>query len=856
MTMYLSGATLVKNNMATLDHGGGVYVRGGVLGMTASSRVEGNACLLLGGGIFGVQSAVISIAGRAEVVGNRALREGGGVALLSRADAGTEASSRLLVEDSTLEGNTAVYYSGGGISCDLSEVELVNATLRSNVAGASGGGLFGIGGSVHVASKSMVQGNKALEGGGIAVYGGTSDDAASSFLRMNATAVLANVATKGGGLLISNSTRALFSGALASGHASDPSSDDGEANSTTVTTADIWGEGWCGNVTSSVCIVRNEAAQGAAMAFAGSTGNVLQGVVMAANVGFNESDPTSVMELSEGSDVEVNRSYYGYNMGSGFHVTDFSTVTMVDTVMANHTGSLGGALNIDATSAAIVENCVFANGVAKQGGAVYALGNLSMQDSLFQGNAAVASGGAVYIGINKQTTIVNRSAFHSNVAGDYEVSASLYHEGNGGAIFLSTGANYKDAIGNTRLQALSYQGNRAAKGGAVGFWHPHDLRANREPPPCIDCGPLDDSNVAAYGSPEGWATYPLFLQVNRTQQAEASYQKTEHHIIVRIIDSFGETVTSDSLSVVEIHVINPEECNILEGDRVARAMNGATRFSYDTTRLIFKGNPGTTCQVNFSSNLNGLYTADVESNATEVPLRYCETGEELMGDSPWQYCQPCKAGWLSLDNESACTQCEAALDCHGSEACPLECPGRDVYVVCQGSYLAPQAQYCDSQKEASTECLLHRLYTCENSEACTTASDANTCDAEEPGNARRVGRGTSGVAELQLCKGEKFTGSSTVLCGGTLPVICSIDHYHDASQENCLQCGSREEVILVMALTCLGIILLLGLVISLSFSLLGKTQISGQAISGGAQQTSVNVQKAVSAVSLMIGYFQ
>ncbi|KAK3256756.1 hypothetical protein CYMTET_34124, partial [Cymbomonas tetramitiformis] len=789
-TVNLAGATLVKDNAATADHGGGIYVSGGVLEVTAGSRVEGNACPLIGGGILGLQGARISIAGGAMVVGNWAKREGGGVALLGGDDG--VGAAHLLVEDSTLEGNIAAYYSGGGISADRSNVELVNASLLGNFASYSGGGLISMLSSVSM-SASLVQGNIALQGGGVSVYGSPN---VTSVLQMSKTSVLDNKATnEGGGLMMGAYSQALLLDTSAPQHLSSTSSDDGEANSTTDAAAAIWGEAWCGS-DASVCIGRNQADSAAAMSFYNSTGHILQGVVVAENFGGEESDPTSVMSLSGRTHVAVDGGHYRCNVGTGFHITDFSTVTMSDTLVTNHTALVGGALRIDDTSAAMVENCSFVSNVARQGGAVYASGNLSMGQSSFQNNTA-DWGGAMLLDLNQQTTNVSGSVFVGNVAGSSEDADSLYSAGNGGAMYLSTGINYSEGmIGRTHLRALSYHGNIAAKGGAVGFWHPHDLLANREPPLCIDCGPLDDSNVAAYGSPEGWATYALHLQVDQNQDAEASNLRTEHDIIVRIIDSNGEIVTSDSTSMVEIHFNKPEECTILEGDRTVQAVKGQARFSGDATGLIIKGNPGTACQVYFSSDFNGLYAADVESNITEVPLRYCETGEELKGESPWQYCVACKAGWLSLDNETTCVECEAALDCYGSEACPLKCPGRDEYVVCQGSYLAPQAQHCGDPKEGSTQCLLDRLYTCENSDACTTASGAETCDAEDPGNAGRVGRGTNAVAELQLCKDGQYAGNGAVMCGGTLPVICDNDHFHELGREECLKCGSREHVML------------------------------------------------------------
>eukprot|EP00854_Cymbomonas_tetramitiformis_P014335 gene14335-16950_t len=322
-TMICLAGTVVKENAATADHGGGIFVRGGVLEVTARSRVEGNSCPLIGGGILGVQGARISIAGGAEVVGNRAAREGGGVALLGRS-AEALGSTRLLVEDSTVEGNSAAYYSGGGISCDRSHVELVNASLVGNVAGSSGGGLISMLSSVFV-SASLVQDNIALQGGGISVFG---DSNTTSVLRMSKTSVLDNSAAEGGGLMMGAYSRALLLNTLAPQHLGAPSSDDGEANSS-VAAAAICGEEWCG----SVCLRRNSAAHAAAMSFSNSTGHILQGVVVADNFGVEESGPTSVMSLIGRSHVAVDGGHYRCNVGTGFHITDFSTVTMSDTLV-------------------------------------------------------------------------------------------------------------------------------------------------------------------------------------------------------------------------------------------------------------------------------------------------------------------------------------------------------------------------------------------------------------------------------------------------------------------------------------------------------------------------------------------
>ncbi|KAK3237484.1 hypothetical protein CYMTET_52444, partial [Cymbomonas tetramitiformis] len=266
----------------------------------------------------------------------------------------------------------------------------------------------------------------------------------------------------------------------------------------------------------------------------------------------------------------------------------------------------------------------------------------------------------------------------------------------------------------------------------------------------------------------------------------------------------------------------------------------------------------------FSSDIESADTASntTESNITEVRLRYCLPGEQLLGDSPWQRCEACKAGWLSLDNSSACLECQSVLDCYGSEACPIECPGGDEYVVCQGAYLAPQAQYCHDPKNLSTQCLLDRFYLCETDAACSTNGGAGTCGAGEAGNAGRVGRGTESVAGLALCNEEEFAGSRIVLCGGQTPVICSDSHYRDMIGGECVECSSRAQV---LAMTCAAIV---GMVLAaalfaylLLFAFPGQASVAKEAlkrsiVTGEAQATLVQLNKAMNAGSLVIGYLQ
>ncbi|KAK3283704.1 hypothetical protein CYMTET_8614 [Cymbomonas tetramitiformis] len=250
------------------------------------------------------------------------------------------------------------------------------------------------------------------------------------------------------------------------------------------------------------------------------------------------------------------------------------------------------------------------------------------------------------------------------------------------------------------------------------------------------------------------------------------------------------------------------------------------------------------------------------SNITKVPLRYCVIGEQLIGDLPWQHCEVCQAGWLSLDNSSACLDCQAVLDCHGSKACPIECPGGSEYVVCQGAYLAPQAQYCDNPKNLSTQCLVDRLYLCETDAACSTNGGADTCSVGDVGNVGRVGRGTDSVSGLELCNEEEFVGSSIVLCGGQAPIICSDGHYRELTGGECLKCSSRAQVLAMSCAAIGGMALAAGLIAYLLLFVfpnqasMAKKALKKSLVNGKAQATVVQLRKARTACGLVVGYLQ
>ncbi|KAK3268964.1 hypothetical protein CYMTET_22564 [Cymbomonas tetramitiformis] len=820
----IGDASNVSGNVAS-GSGGGAYVGDAShLEVRGWSRIAENSCQMTGGGIHGARSAYILIAEGATVKANKAYREGGGVAIMQGSPF---AITVLKVDNATVEGNSARYYSGGGISSDSHCcVKLTTASIIGNEAGYTGGGVSSLNSHVEV-SQSFLAFNTALYGGGFYINGEDSQADQAGVICVEATLISGNAATSrgGGGFLSKGSQLAMGPGGCGLNNAS------GREN-----TAEI----------------------GAALHLEQTQErHILKGVMVTLNVGSlytetEDNEATCVLGM-ENSQLDLEAVFFDSNIGSGLCVESWSSVTLLNTTVLNHTSKVGGSLFVDETSVARVINSSFLRNRAQNGGGMFSAGNLSLVRAHFEGNECRGNGGALFLQLGGRNRF-SECTFRNNSA----TSDDQSEKSNGGVMFFGSGtdANGFD-MGSTQLANLSYSGNFALHGGAVGFWNPLNLTRNPQWPPCIGCE-THESNVAAYGTADGWATAARNLQVDAVLSEEASGAKLENAIYVRIVDSSGTIVAVDSTSMVELHFSNSKECGVEEGSVRVQAHEGVATFSGENG-LALKGNPGTLCQLYFTSDIDNLYPEDLVSNSSNLLLRYCVPGEQLKGESPWQYCEACPSGWLSLDNSSDCVECRIELECLATEDCEVECPGGNQYVICQGSYLAPQAQHCAND----TKCLLDRLSSCDQSDACTTDSDTDTCSVEEAGNAGRVGVGVESVAELQLCDEERYAGRGTVMCGGEIPVICSESHYPDMAKGTCLKCPGRVAVLSAMIATLVGVGLLFAFVFTvfaLSYSTeqykKTKSSLSNSVMSGEAQATSVQLLKAKQAVSLVVGYVQ
>ncbi|KAK3279941.1 hypothetical protein CYMTET_12200 [Cymbomonas tetramitiformis] len=84
-------------------------------------------------------------------------------------------------------------------------------------------------------------------------------------------------------------------------------------------------------------------------------------------------------------------------------------------------------------------------------------------------------------------------------------------------------------------------------------------------------------------------------QVEPVQSEETSNENVAHNISVRVKDAYGETVTSDQTTVVELVFVEPSVCSMQQGSERLLVVDGVANFPGDFG-LVLRGNPGLQCQ--------------------------------------------------------------------------------------------------------------------------------------------------------------------------------------------------------------------------------------------------------------------
>ncbi len=144
-TVLIANSTFSGNS--AYNGGGAIFVSGGSFTLT-SSVVSGNSAQLEGGGIesWGCRMTITG----STISDNTAARGGGIVE--------TRGRGQLLLQNSTVSGNTALNDSGGGIWSSGSSA-IINSTLSNNSTKLGGGGVYSTG--PLTISNSTITGNRA-----------------------------------------------------------------------------------------------------------------------------------------------------------------------------------------------------------------------------------------------------------------------------------------------------------------------------------------------------------------------------------------------------------------------------------------------------------------------------------------------------------------------------------------------------------------------------------------------------------------------------------------------------------------------------------------------------------------------
>ncbi|KAK3239750.1 hypothetical protein CYMTET_50349 [Cymbomonas tetramitiformis] len=660
LVVETSGEVRLRHLALRNMSGQGLLVDGGGSAHLHSCRVM-HCRARNGAGIAVGIGSTVTLDGASEVSWNVAEKSGGGIYVEGGSGSGSVILTGSAVRQNSAGGMGALRgrgpcFRGGG------------SVVAGNTA-RGGGGIFGENGAHIEVAGSFVMGNAAAEGGG-----GVSG---SNVTIRGASRVASNSAEQGGGVL----------GASAGGHI--------VVNNSTLTgnSASKAGGGAYGawiHVANQSKVVNNTA-------LGGSGG----GVYLLSVADSEEAGLT----VSTGTDLSSN---HASRHGGAVHTEPNATVKLHDAIVSgNRADAAGGALYLSAGA------------------------HLEANRMEFLRNVAVGSGGGVYLEGRAGTAWIHASLFEGNEAG---ISA--------GAVYLGEASSQAD-ISLERLQLLGNRAQPAA--GQHLLWHylPHD----HLPPSCAGCR----------ASPEGTAVLASTPVVGVVMQNASSADAGEpgatanslYHprsgqiinppLMYQLLDWYGNrsNIAGDSAEAQ-----CPLTVAAVGGDGATLA--GGTLVQYDIgtgvaefAQVRMRGNPGDTFTVSFELSSDWL-----SDTAAELRVAPCKVGDEL--NNYTLECVRCRAGYLSFSSEyeegTGCVSC--------GEVEGLECLGGSQFEVQQGFWLSPRAALagtdtCEGPDGEPTHgddlCIFKYVYKCDTVTACTSAE------------AGRSGELASDALTMQLC---------------------------------------------------------------------------------------------------------
>lgn len=449
----VTGNKATSNVSTNLGAGGGIEAQGGSL-TVKDSTISNNNARGNGGGIFSAEGNVLDVSG-STIQGNKA-DNGGGIHTGEARDVSKTPSKATITDtkileneaigsgegggvhvgtraDATLKGctvaNNKSVSTGGGIAAKLSTVTLDDTTVENNQA-VNGGGLFHLGiavpGSLTLQNGSVIRNNTASSmGGGLFLWGNVG-------LKSDNSEISGNKALYGAGIAASQYTANFASPKLEL--VDTKVNNNGDANT-------VMGGGLYLTSATELQVKKdseingNEAAYGAGICAANSTVSI------------------------EDSTVEKNTAT---TLGGALYVADNSNVTLTNVALLNNSAANGGALLLfnnghatlsnvklcgnsatngggavyiwDSTSSLVANaGTEFTDNRAKNGGAIYNGGTLTLADGTTVAGNSADIGGGLYS--TKNAVISTGCTFANNTA--TEQAADIYITGKGSTLTLT-----------------------------------------------------------------------------------------------------------------------------------------------------------------------------------------------------------------------------------------------------------------------------------------------------------------------------------------------------------------------------------------------------------------------------------
>lgn len=499
----------------TSNYGGAIYLNTNCR-LSISNSTFSNNSALSGGAIFNSSGNSFIINGSV-FNGNISTEAEGGAIVVK--------NSSLTVNNTEFTNNTAAT-NGGAIYANGSTINGDNNTFTGNTANSDtyGGGAIYSTHSTITISNSTFTGNTARNGGAVAGY-------TNSNIYLTNIIAESNTATSAGGFAYINISYINIqsdNGDCIIGSANDSSKGNSapgggaiylDSNSTGIITNVVFGYNnatssggaiYCKHSTATITgtsLVHNTAKYGGAVMVYGADVNISSSVLsnnestsgfggaIYARQGDEEISLTSMVTI-DGSTFQENNSQ---GSGGAIYLNTNSSANISNTSFISNTAVDGGA--IYSVSNLTIENCTFTTNVAeKDGGALYLSGSTcNFVSGTLHGNSAGANGGAIALYSSSEMNIDSMVATGNtaNLGGVFYINRSelnIIAESDGVIVFGTEDANQAGSLGNSAtskggviystiggnvtIDGATFGYNSSANGGAIAGSHASGCTVN------------------------------------------------------------------------------------------------------------------------------------------------------------------------------------------------------------------------------------------------------------------------------------------------------------------------------------------------------------------------------------------